>query len=253
LDSLIHIASSVKDWANKNAGFVAILLFLVTLLLGWVSGIFRSLRRKPKIIINSLPGPTFCCTLPTGRISEGHETHLTAIALYLDLANVGSAPTSISSIHVGYHNYSLKYTFLWYWLKEQTIALCDFHVTIGENVKVYPFLTQIGQLLPQKSNKTYLREGEGTNGVVYFEQPESWGGWLPRSKNGITRLKIRIIDSYGHKHYRALNIPILSIEEARKYNPAIGQTRESMSKEDSQGTEDPNNSPNKHAPCSRNS
>jgi hypothetical protein len=88
-----------------------------------------------------LPGPTFFCTVPTGREWNGHKTHLTSIALYLSVTNVGNSPTEIFDIHVGYHNYSFKYTFKWFWLTHQIVALRDFQVNIGEDVQVYPFLT----------------------------------------------------------------------------------------------------------------
>lgn len=36
----------LKDWANQNQGFLAIILFLVSLLIGWISGFFKWLFGK---------------------------------------------------------------------------------------------------------------------------------------------------------------------------------------------------------------
>ena len=109
----------------------------------------------------------------------------------------------------------------------QIVALRDFQVNIGEDVKVYPFLTQRSILMPNSSSN-YLREREKVNGVVYFEQPESWGGFLPRRKNGQVRVKVKIIDTFGRNHSTIDNVPFIPLEEARKYNPSIGLTRESL-------------------------
>ena len=166
--------------------------------------------------------------MPTGRKHNDHDTHLTAIALYLSISNIGSAPTQVSKVQIAYHNYSIIYTFLWFWLKEQMTILNDFQVSMGkDNVKVYPFLFQ-KSFLDGKSTNTYLSEGQNAIGVVYFEQPESWGGFLPRQKNGQTSIKISILDTYGRKYSKTTKIPFISIDEARKYNPAIGMTRETL-------------------------
>jgi len=79
------------------------------ILFGWVSGIFRALRKKPKFEFSSLTGPTFSCTFETGRKHNGHLTHRTSIVLYLKLKNVGTAASSISKINVGYHNSTFRY------------------------------------------------------------------------------------------------------------------------------------------------
>lgn len=44
----------IKDWANQNQGPLAILLFLASLIIGWVSGFFKWLigkfRKNPPFI-----------------------------------------------------------------------------------------------------------------------------------------------------------------------------------------------------------
>jgi hypothetical protein len=36
----------LKNWANQNQGFLAIILFLVSLFIGWISGFFKWFIRK---------------------------------------------------------------------------------------------------------------------------------------------------------------------------------------------------------------
>jgi len=38
--------SKIPEWANKNQGLLAILIFLATLIIGWVSGFFKWIYNK---------------------------------------------------------------------------------------------------------------------------------------------------------------------------------------------------------------
>ncbi len=118
----------------------------------------------------------------------------------------------------------------WFWLVNQSVALSDFQVTIGRSTKVFPFLTQINQLSLARP-KTYLRIGETTNGVVYFEQDASWGGFFPTPKKGKTKIKLRLRDAHGRKYVSKHKIPAVSFEEARKFNPRFGETHIELSGE----------------------
>ena len=221
------VFEAIRIWANANEGFLTLALFVLTLLLGWVTGIFGALRNRPSLKIAVLPGPTFVCTFPTGRKHQGHGTHRTAFCVYLTVTNRGSAPTDLVGPRLGYHNYTPRFTWFWCWLEHQTVALSDFRVGIGDSLKVYPFLCQVNQLLP-RAPTTYVRVGERAIGVVYFEQSEAWGGWLPRVVNDHTTVKIQIADSYGRRHSRVVRIPVVPLEEARRYNPSFGSTHEAL-------------------------
>lgn len=228
--SLDEVFGIVARWSNENQGLVSVAIFLITIALGWVSGIFSALRRKPNFRITIIPGPTFCCTFPVGRKRGEYDVHRTAVALYLNIANIGSASSSIENISIGYHWYLkpfsiswVKYTLGWFWLSQQATALADFQMNIGENIKVYPFLTQKNILLGSEA-ETYLKVGCSTNGVVYFEQSDSWGGCFPTVNNGVVRLKVRVQDVFGRNHYAKFDVPSVSLDDARKYNPAFGKT-----------------------------
>jgi len=215
---------------NENQGVLTIIIFLATLIFGWVSGIFSSLRRRPKFRIGITPGPTFCCTYNTGQKYKTFDVHRTGVALYLNIANVGSAPSGIEEISVGYHWFLkpfsiawMKNTLGWYWLDQQTVALEDFQVVIGGKVKFFPFLLQ-RSVISGSNAETYLDVGNKTYGVVYFEQDDSWGGCFPSVYNGFVRIKVKIRDVFGRNHCGTFQIPALSIDEARKYNPSFGKT-----------------------------
>lgn len=230
LTILTQIYPQISDWLNNNQGVIAVVIFAVTVFGGWASGIFSALRKRPKFEISLIDGPTFCCTYLTGNMHGIHHAHRTGIALYLSISNIGSAPSSIRSISIGYHWHLrpfsaqwLKYKLGWFWLNNQSVALEDFQVAIGASIKVYPFLTQRNNLSPAQVD-TFLEVGRCINGVVYFEQMESWGGCLPVIKNGHVRLKIRVHDVFGGRHTTAFYVPAVDLNEARKYCPAFGKT-----------------------------
>lgn len=220
----------VAKYLNENQGVISIALFLGTVIFGWASGIFSALRRKPRFRIALIPGPSFCCTFQTGQRENGHDVHRTAIALYLDITNIGSAPSDIKSVSVGYHwdlnSFSLlwiKNTLGWFWLTNQAVALVDFQVAIGASIKFFPFLTQ-RSAISGVSGQTFLEAGRSTNGVVYFEQGDSWGGFFPAVRNKKVRLKVRVKDVFGKSHARKFDVPSVSLLEAREYNPSFGMT-----------------------------
>ncbi|HBG48293.1 MAG TPA: hypothetical protein DDW90_02050 [Cyanobacteria bacterium UBA9971] len=222
---LNHLTLIIK-WCNENSGFLSLIIFAITLLLAWLTGVFEALKKQPKFKIELLNIPTFCCTFPTGNKYNAHDAHQTAISLYLNITNIGNAASSIKSIEVGYHNYTFKYTYLWFWLKE-TCILSDFCVDIGENTKVYPLLTQKSCLLGDSAN-TFLNIGQQCSGIVYFEQPEGWGGFKPRIVNNKVMIKVKIKDVFEKYHQKIFTIPVVSLEEARKYNQSFGMTYKAL-------------------------
>lgn len=212
----------VIDWANQNSGFLTFILFIVTLVLGWTSGIFRALMHKPRFKIGINEGPSFICSFTTEKQLNGAETHRTAAVIYLSVTNTGTAPAQIVSVRLGYHNYSFKYTFLWFWLNS-TPAIGDFGHTIGENLRVFPFLFQRNHLAAHPAS-TYLQSGQNTIGVVYFEQPESWGGFKPRVKNGKSKIKVLVKDSFGNRYAKTFTINVVELDYAKKFNSNFGNT-----------------------------
>lgn len=220
----------ISAWLNNNQGVVGCIIFLLTLAIGWLSGIFSALRRRPKFKIKLIEGPTFCCTYEKGKKYLDFKIHQTGIALYLHVSNIGSAASSIENISIGYHWHLtpfsikwLRYRIGWFWLTEQAFSLSDFQVKIGSTTKCYPFLVQKSHISTSSSG-TFLQPGQSQNGVVYFEQDESWGGCFPTEKNNTVKIKIRITDTFGVNHAKNFLIPSVDLAEARKYNPSFGKT-----------------------------
>lgn len=236
-NTLSELYAQVSKWSNDNQGIVSIGIFAITMAFGWVSGIFSTLRRRPKLRLSLIEGPTFCCTYHVGRTQGEYDVHRTGIALYLVVANTGSAASSIANVSVAYHWHLqrftlqwLRYSVGWFWLHDQMVSLTDFQAKIGENIKVFPFLTQVNHLAPVKA-ETFLQVGQTTNGVVYFEQADSWGGCFPSVKDDRVRIKVAVEDTFGKRHTAKFTIPSVSIEDARKYNPSFGSTRAKLNGE----------------------
>lgn len=219
------------DWLNNNQGVLTLVLFVLTIVFGWVSGIFALLKRRPQLKIEAIEGPTFCCSFMLNQRHENQDLHRTCIVIYLKILNIGSAPTNIENISVGYHCHLkpiswqwFKYSIGWLWLDNPTVALSDFFVNIGDKSKIFPFLMQRSHLL-QSSAETYLEVGKSTSGIVYFEQPKSWGGFFPTVRsNGKVTIKVRVKDAFGSTHSQVLDIPSVSLEYAKKFNPEFGMT-----------------------------
>ena len=103
----------------------------------------------------------------------------------------------------------------------------DFQTKVGENIKIYPSLFQ-GSAMIGTSTDVYLEIGQTVNGVVYFEQRDSWGGCMPRLQSNKTRVKIAAKDAFGIHHKQSFWIPVVTLAEAEKYNPSFGKTFHSL-------------------------
>jgi len=219
--------NNIIDWTNLNSGFLALILFITTLLLGWLSGIFEALRHKPSLVVEVFQGPNMCVSFDTPREWEGHQAHRTAIAIYIAVTNIGSAPTDIKNVHVGYKSHSHKMPGRWFWLKELTVARSDFVMEFDKDSKAFPFLMQRNQLTDNPAD-TYLLEGKRCNGMVYFEQEESWGSYLPISKDNKVKIKVRVFDIYGKRYSCKAAINKVTLKAAQSVCEKFGETRESL-------------------------
>ena len=214
------LIQTIIDWCNINAGFLTLIIFIISILLGWLSGIFTHIKRRPKLILDLINIPSFLCFVKTGRKKENIETYRIAISLYLTIKNIGTASTSITKVRVGYKIKSKLYKYKHFWI-EQINALEDFSADMNGYKKVYPFFTQQNALINNDTN-LHLKEGEYKNGIKYFESPEFWGDFEPIVKNDKVKIKIEITDIYGKKYYKNMIIPVIDYNEAKKFNSTIG-------------------------------
>lgn len=210
-------------WSNENSGFLTLLIFTATLLLGWLTGIFRFLRHQPKLKIEVIKGPSFCSTYDAMTLDPSKGAHRTAISVYLNITNIGSAPAQIDRIAVAYRSRAFKNPFKWYWLQNETICLSDFAAPLGDDYQVFPFMKQQNQLLYNEQS-LYLRAGESRNGISYFEQEVSFGEHYPKDINFYVKIKIMVTDSFGHKYYEKSLIPKVKLAAAQEWCNKFGLT-----------------------------
>ena len=112
------------------------------------------------------------------------------------------------------------------WINE-TVAKEDFKYEFenSESVKIYPFLKQKNQFFAN-NNETFLKVGQQVNGIVYFEQVEAYGNFMPRANKDLnfTNVKLEILDAFGNKHSKRIDLKFVEPVEAFRYNNYFGQT-----------------------------
>lgn len=218
----------LSDWCNQNSGLLTLIIFLLTLIIGWISGLFRLIRKRPNFIILVIEGMTFGSTFDLQKTYNGLPVHKTAFSIYLKITNTGNAPSSIGDIFLGYkrNDLSLSWKPKWNWIRE-TIAKSDFSIGFedSEQIKGFPFLKQKNIQFPNEID-LYLEVGKIVNGISYFEEQEAYGSWMPKLNKGqeTTDIKIKIYDSFGGIHRTKFTIKMIDPNEALKKNPFFGQT-----------------------------
>ena len=121
-------------WANENEGFLSIILFFATILLGWLSGLFNSLIKKPNLKIRFIDKVSFYSSYLTGETHEvegyTYDLHKTGFVVYMSIANIGNMPTSIDKIYLGYFK-NKKYKF---W--NEKVWLAQWHALESFKIKL---------------------------------------------------------------------------------------------------------------------
>ena len=219
----------IIEWLNNNAGFISVLIFIVLILIGWSTGFFKLLKNKPKLRIEIIEHSFFGSIIDLKWTYKNFPVNKTAFAIYLRVTNVGRAASSIGKIKLGYFKSDFSYRIFSKrnWFKE-IISKEDFKIEFenSDKIKVYPFLKQHNQYF-QNNNDTFLPVGKSMNGMVYFEQDEAYGSWMPRLNNDkeTTNLKIIIKDSFNKNHSKKFDLKLVEPNYAFKFNPLFGQTQ----------------------------
>lgn len=230
-------ADSTITWLNENTGVITLVIFFITLLLGWLSGIFTALRNKPRLRIEVILGdnfleyeditaPSFYSIVETGSIFRGKICHRTCLALYLNIGNTGG-PTTIDAIKVYFRsrsNFGLGIGEL------QAVNTVDFIVDIGDWQKLYPKL--IGQSsMSSQSADLYLQKGATVKGVEYFEGDQCYESFhpigirKPKKLKSYAKFKVVVFDTYGRKYRKRIKIPFATLTDALKFNAEFGTSK----------------------------
>ena len=221
--------NEIKMWSNENSGFLSLILFLFTFALGWVSGFFKAILKKPYLKIEVIEPKSFCSTFDIGRKTNGKSMHRTAISIYLKIINIGNSPTEVDKVAIGYKSAEYNNPFRWYWLEEEVVCLSDFIVPLGdEDSKVMPFLKQRNQTI-NNNTSLYLQVASSCLGITYFEQEASTGNYFPKcDENYYVKIKVKVIDTLGNAYFQKSKILKLQLKAAQKWCEKYGQTREKL-------------------------
>jgi len=235
---MLEIGINIIDWTNNNAGFLALLLFIITIISTSVFGFCRFLRKKPVFKIRVIDKMTFYTIYSLGvkykppHLNEEFDMYKICFALYLEVKNLGLTPSSMGKISIGYYPYKIKRELFpkRNWII-QTNCLGDFCIPSKDGSSILiNHLHQRSTLFPDKENDSYLKIGESIIGVGYFEQGGAWGNANPREeKDGLYDIEIKIEDMLGKTHIQKTKIKKLSLDDALIFNPKFGQTMELLS------------------------
>lgn len=215
------------DFTNNNSGFISVLLFILGLIIAWISGLFKLLRNNPEFRIELLEQCSFCCIIDLNKTYNNLPVTKTAFVIYVNISNIGKASSSIGKIRLGYRKSDFKHRLFSkrIWITE-TIATGDFTYNLNYNsVKVFPFLKQRNQIF-ENNTQCFLQVGQYVNGIVYFEQKEAYGSYMPRANKDLkhTNVKLEILDVFDNKHSKTFDLKLVDSTEALQYNESFGQT-----------------------------
>lgn len=218
-------------WTNDNGGFLSLILFIATILFGWVSGLFSSIIKRPKLKVRFIEKSSFFCFFRTGNkyyhpeLKENFDLHQTGFAVYMSIANIGNMTTSIDKIYLGYYRNSTKKKMFdkqITWLA-QLHSIENFKFKYGDTSILIPPLRVRTEYFMDKHDDS-LEVGKSVVGVAYFEQEEAWGNLNPKTvdKENTIQIIIRIRDVYGKLYHFKTTLKPKTLEEAKQMNSTFG-------------------------------
>ena len=230
--------NEIQDWLNSNTGVLSVLLFMGTILVGWLTGFFKSIIRRPRFKIRVIPKMTFGSVFYTGRkytppMEGTYDLTKTAFVIYLEITNVGNAASNLGKIKIGYYKNNGKGTLFQKreWIPEYNI-LGTFVIPSGDGQSlIIPHLRQNTPEL-NKTYSGYIEVGNSIIGASYFEQVVSWGNFNPRvDKDDYSLIKIVVKDAFKNKYSKKVKVRMIPIQEALTYNPKFGMTEHFLERE----------------------
>ena len=224
----MEIIQKIIEWTNNNSGFLSLILFLGTIIYGWVSGLFSSLIKKPKLKIRFIRKVSFYSQFNLDEKFENdgdtYEMHKTGFVVYMCISNVGNKDTAIDKIYLGYQKNKLRK----FWNKKEFLWLPQWHSlapfqTKLKNDSILVFSSLRIRDNPLENSNDFLRIGESITGTAYFEQVKAWGNYNPLpNEDKSTDIKIKIVDVYGKKYVFKYNLRNKPLRESREYNENFG-------------------------------
>lgn len=219
----------IIEWTNDNSGFLSLILFLATILYGWLSGLFSSLIKKPNLKVRFISKVSFYSTYSTNekyepKKGEVYDVHKTGFVVYIVISNIGNMPTAIDKIYLGYKknkkmNIFEKSKFVWL---SQWHAFTPFKTKMKNDSDLFYSTLRIKDY-PTDTSDSYLRVGESITGTAYFEQVKAWGNYNPlQNEDKSTNIKLKIVDVYGNKFYSKYKLKFIELEKAREFNEYFG-------------------------------
>lgn len=231
--------NNILEWTNDNSGFLSLVLFILTFIFTWISGILRSIIKKPKLKIRFLDKMTFYSFYYTGEkrfdktLNETFDLHKTGFVLYLSIANIGNKITSIDKICLGYKKNSENKRFYLkniHWIYQWN-PIDNFKIKMANGTELVLNNLRLKNDLFDNNDSSNLEVGKNMVGVVYFEQLTAWGNLNPKQEEkGIIKVILKIQDIYGKKYHFKTKLKQLPIEKAREYNAHFGNVEAIMSK-----------------------
>lgn len=225
----------IIDWTNNNSGFLALLIFLVTIVTGWFCGFFKSIIKVPRLKIRFIDKMTFYSFYYTGEtwfnkeLNTNFKMHKTGFVFYMSIANIGNKPTAIDKIWIGYYKNNLKKKRLrkdihwlaqWHPIENFIFPMKDESAIIVNNIRVK-------NNIYDNNSDDDLGVGKSLVGVANFEQQSAWGNLNPVQKeDGEIDVVIKIRDVYNRIYKFKTQLRQLPIEKAREFNPHFGNTEE---------------------------
>ena len=226
------ISENIILWCNSNSGFLSLLLFTISIILGIISGFFKSIIRKPRLKIRIIDKMTFYSFYYTGenyynkQLNENFKYHKTGFVLYLSIANVGNQNTSIDKIWLGYKkNYNKSKLFRknkYQWLAQSNIVN-NFEIKFNDVNSLTINNLRLKNDVFDNSAHSSLDVGNSMVGIAYFEQESAWGNLNPKpNKDHSTDVILKIKDINDKNYKFKINLKQIPIDEARKYNEDFG-------------------------------
>ncbi len=229
----------IIKWTNDNTGFLSLLIFIITVLAGLISGLFKSLIRKPNLKIRFIRKMSFYSFFFIGEkwnnkeLKEEFNLHKTGFVSYMSIANVGNKRTTIDKIWIGYHKNTVKKK--WFKKEIQWLAqlhpLANFKIAMNDGSEIVVNNLRVKNNVYDNIEHSVLEVGKSLIGVAYFEQRKAWGNLNPTQKeNGEIDVIIKIRDIYGKEYQFKTVLEKVPIANARKFNPNFGNIEQLSAK-----------------------